>query len=274
MIGVLVSGIESIVAIASGKGGVGKSTTAVNIACALAAMGKSVGLLDADIYGPNLPKMLGVTGEHNNVAEGKLQAVIAHGIKTMSIGYLVGEETPTVWRGPMVTQAFRQLYNDTDWGALDYLLIDMPPGTGDIQLTLAKNLPVLGAVMVTTPQDVALADVKKGIAMFEKVNVPILGVIENMTQHVCSSCGHVDAIFGEGGAKSLCDAKRLALLGEIPLDRTLCQAGDAGVPVVISDPEGTLSVAYKTAAAALDAAAALVKKSSAHLFNNIAVEKE
>ena len=238
-------GIRNVIAVASGKGGVGKSTTAVNLALALALDGARVGLLDADIYGPSQPRMMGLQGERPVSLDGKrLQPLVAHGVKVMSIGFLVEEEQPMVWRGPMVTQALQQLLNDTDWGELDYLVVDMPPGTGDIQLTLSQRVPVSGAVVVTTPQDIALLDARKGLRMFQKVNVPVLGIVENMSTHVCSSCGHEEPIFGSGGGARMAEQYGVSLLGQLPLDIRIREETDGGRPTVVVDPAGRIGSAY------------------------------
>jgi ATP-binding protein involved in chromosome partitioning len=254
-------GIRNVLAVASGKGGVGKSTTAVNLALALALDGARVGLLDADIYGPSQPRMMGLQGERPVSVDGKrLQPLVAHGVKVMSIGFLIEEEQPMVWRGPMVTQALQQLLNDTDWGELDYLIVDMPPGTGDIQLTLSQRVPVSGAVVVTTPQDIALLDARKGLRMFQKVNVPVLGIVENMSTHVCSSCGHEEPIFGSGGGERMAAQYGVALLGQLPLDIRIREETDAGRPTVVVDPTGPIGKAYldtaRRTAAKLSVAAA------------------
>jgi ATP-binding protein involved in chromosome partitioning len=238
-------GIRNVVAVASGKGGVGKSTTAVNLALGLALDGARVGLLDADIHGPSLPRMMGLQGEHPVSVDGRrLQPLEAHGVKVMSIGFLIEEEQPMVWRGPMVTQALQQLLNDTDWGELDYLVIDMPPGTGDIQLTLSQRVPLSGAVIVTTPQDIALLDARKGLRMFQKVNVPVLGIVENMSTHVCSKCGHEESIFGSGGGGRMAEQYGVALLGQLPLDIRIRAETDGGRPTVVVDPTGPVGSAY------------------------------
>jgi len=239
------AGIANVVAVASGKGGVGKSTVAVNLALAWAAQGARVGILDADIYGPSQPLMLGLQGERPASKDGKrLQPLRAHGVAAMSIGFLVDVEQPMVWRGPMVTSALNQLLADTDWGALDYLVIDMPPGTGDIQLTLAQRVPVAGAVIVTTPQDISLADARKGLRMFEKVNVPVLGIVENMSVHVCSNCGHAEHIFGEGGGARMAEQYGVQLLGALPLDANIRAEADGGKPTVIAAPQSARAAAY------------------------------
>jgi ATP-binding protein involved in chromosome partitioning len=242
-------GVKNIVAVASGKGGVGKSTVAVNLALAWAAGGAQVGILDADIYGPSQPLMLGLTGQHPSSPDGKLiRPLRAHGLVAMSIGFLVDPAQAVVWRGPMVTSALTQLLGETEWGELDYLVVDMPPGTGDIQLTLAQRVPVAGAIIVTTPQDIALADARKGLAMFEKVSIPVLGIIENMSVHVCSHCGHVEHIFGAGGGARLAAENGVALLGELPLDVRIREQADGGRPTVVADPEGPAAQAYISAA--------------------------
>ena len=242
-------GISNVIAVASGKGGVGKSTTAVNLALALALDGARVGLLDADIYGPSQPRMMGLQGERPVSRDGRrLEPPEAHGVKVMSIGFLIEEEQPMVWRGPMVTQALTQLLSDTNWGELDYLIVDMPPGTGDIQLTLSQRVPVSGAVIVTTPQDIALLDARKGLRMFQKVAIPVLGVIENMSTHVCSKCGHEEPIFGAGGGARMAEQYGVALLGQLPLDIRIREETDAGRPSVVADPDGPAGRAYFEAA--------------------------
>src|ERR1700675_455259 len=241
----LVPGVKNIIAIASGKGGVGKSTTAVNLALALAAEGVSVGMLDADIYGPSQPTMLGITGRPESKDGKRLEPMEGHGIQAMSIGFLIDVETPMVWRGPMVTQALEQLLNETNWRDIDYLVVDLPPGTGDIQLTLAQRVPVTGAVIVTTPQDIALLDARKGLKMFEKVNVPILGIVENMSTHVCSKCGYEEHIFGAGGGEKLAKDYAIELLGSLPLDINIREQADSGKPTVVADPDGRVAEIYR-----------------------------
>ncbi|HEX7271434.1 MAG TPA: iron-sulfur cluster carrier protein ApbC [Casimicrobiaceae bacterium] len=241
----LVAGVKNIIAVASGKGGVGKSTTAVNLALALAAEGAQVGVLDADIYGPSQPMMLGITGRPESKDGKTLEPMEAWGVQAMSIGFLIDTDTPMVWRGPMVTQALEQLLKDTNWRDVDYLIVDMPPGTGDIQLTLAQKVPVTGAVIVTTPQDIALIDARKGLKMFEKVGVPIIGVVENMSMHVCSNCGHAEAIFGEGGGERMCKDYGVPFLGGLPLDIRIREQADSGRPTVVADPEGKTAAIYK-----------------------------
>jgi ATP-binding protein involved in chromosome partitioning len=262
--------VSHIVVVASGKGGVGKSTTAVNLALALKKNGAKVGLFDADIYGPSQPLMLGVSGSRPEVVDGKqMRPVVAHGIKCNSVGFLVDENQAMVWRGPMVVGAFNQILNDTMWGELDFLVIDMPPGTGDIQLSLAQSVPVTGAVIVTTPQDVALLDAKRGIEMFRKVQVPILGVVENMGIHICSKCGHSEHIFGEGGADRIAQTYGVELLGSLPLDGNIRAQCDAGTPAVAIDPEGPVARIYSHIATRVSEQLAGEHKAAA--FPNISV---
>jgi ATP-binding protein involved in chromosome partitioning len=241
----LVPGVKNIIAVASGKGGVGKSTTAVNLALALAAEGATVGMLDADIYGPSQPTMLGITGRPESRDGKTMEPMEGHGIQAMSVGFLIDVETPMVWRGPMVTQALEQLLNETRWQDIDYLVVDLPPGTGDIQLTLAQKVPVTGAVIVTTPQDIALLDARKGLKMFEKVGVEIIGIIENMSTHICSKCGNEEHIFGTGGGEQMCKDYNVDFLGALPLDIQIRREVDAGKPTVISDPDGKISQIYR-----------------------------
>src|SRR5260221_6456073 len=241
----LIPGIKNIIAVASGKGGVGKSTTAVNLALALSAEGASVGVLDADIYGPSQPMMLGIAGRPESKDGNSLEPMEGHGLQAISIGFLIDVDTPMVWRGPMVTQALEQLLKDTRWRDLDYLVVDLPPGTGDIQLTLAQKVPVTGAVIVTTPQDIALIDARKGLKMFEKVGIPILGIVENMSIHVCPKCGHESHIFGSGGAERMCKDYGSELLGQLPLDESIQQHADSGKPTVVSDPDGKAAEIYR-----------------------------
>lgn len=240
-----IPGVRHLIAIASGKGGVGKSTTTTNLALALAADGARVGILDADLYGPSQPRMLGISGLPDSPDGKTLEPQVGYGIQTMSIGFLVEEDAPVIWRGPMITQALTRLAYETRWDNLDYLLIDLPPGTGDIHLTLAQKMPVSGAIIVTTPQDIALLDARKGLAMFRKVNVPILGVIENMSTHICSECGHEEPVFGHGGAGRMVSEAGTRLLGALPLDIRIRAGGDAGIPVLASDPDSNLSHAYR-----------------------------
>ncbi|HJQ63697.1 MAG TPA: iron-sulfur cluster carrier protein ApbC [Burkholderiales bacterium] len=241
----LVPGIKNIIAVASGKGGVGKSTTAVNLALALAAEGASVGVLDADIYGPSQPMMLGIRGRPESKDGKSLEPMEGHGLQAMSIGFLIDVETPMVWRGPMVTQALEQLLRETKWRDIDYLVVDLPPGTGDIQLTLAQRVPVTGAIIVTTPQDIALIDARKGLKMFEKVGIPILGIVENMSLHICSNCGHQERIFGEGGAARMAQESGVEVLGELPLDIAIREQADSGKPTVVFDPDGRVASIYR-----------------------------
>lgn len=266
--------IKNIIAVGSGKGGVGKSTTTINLALALSAQGAKVGILDADIYGPNQAQMLG-SDVHLKVENGKLlPPVYAHGLQTMSMAYLIDPVTPMIWRGPMVSSALQQLARDTDWQDLDYLLIDLPPGTGDIQLTLSQKIPVAAALIVTTPQDVALLDARKGIEMFRKVNVPVLGLIENMSTHICSACGHSEAIFGEGGAARLAQTVDMELLGQLPLATTIRQQADAGEPIVIALPNSDVAKTYHEIARKVAAKLFLQPKDYARKFPKIIVEPE
>ncbi len=241
----LLPNVRNIIAIASGKGGVGKSTTAVNLALALSAEGASVGLLDADIYGPSQPMMMGITGRPKSNDGKTMEPMENHGLQVSSIGFMVNPDDPMVWRGPMVTQALQQLLEQTNWRDLDYLVVDMPPGTGDIQLTLSQKVPVTGAVIVTTPQDIALLDARKGLKMFEKVGIPILGVVENMSMHICSNCGHAEAIFGEGGGAKMCADFGVDFLGSLPLAMAIRQQTDSGTPTVVADPDGVEAQIYK-----------------------------
>lgn len=267
-----IEGIKNIIAIASGKGGVGKSTTAVNIALSLAADGASVGMLDADIYGPSQPRMLGISGQPESPDGKTLEPMVNYDIKAMSIGFLVEEDTPMIWRGPMVTQALEQLLNDTNWGELDYLIVDLPPGTGDTQLTLSQKIPVSGAVIVTTPQDIALLDARKGLKMFEKVEVPVLGVVENMSIHICSQCGHAEHIFGEGGGQRMADESDVDFLGALPLDYTICLQADEGKPTVVADPDGKISELYKEISRKMAAKLASKGKDYSTKFPNIVIQ--
>ncbi|MGO4999850.1 iron-sulfur cluster carrier protein ApbC [Oceanisphaera sp. W20_SRM_FM3] len=245
-----VAGVRNIIAISSGKGGVGKSTTAVNLALALKRLGARVGILDADVYGPSIPMMLGVMGAKPASEDGKTMAPIAaHGLLANSIGFLVGAEDATIWRGPMASKALTQILQETRWGELDYLIVDLPPGTGDIQITISQSVPTTAAVVVTTPQNVALADAVKGISMFRKVNVPVLGVIENMSYHICGQCGHQEALFGEGGGLRVSQKNQVPLLGQLPLDARIGVDMDKGRPTMIAEPDGTLAHTYLTMAA-------------------------
>ncbi|MGQ0833767.1 MAG: iron-sulfur cluster carrier protein ApbC [Gammaproteobacteria bacterium] len=268
------AGIKNIVAVASGKGGVGKSTVAVNLALAWAAQGARVGLLDADIYGPSQPIMLGLVGQRPRAIENKrILPLENYGVRAMSVGFLIDPEQPMVWRGPMVTQALTQLLSDTEWGALDYLVVDMPPGTGDIQLTLAQRVPVAGAVIVTTPQDIALADARKGLKMFEKVSVPVLGIVENMSLHTCSNCGHTEAIFGAGGGARMAGEYGVQLLGELPLDARIREEADGGRPTVVAAPDSPRAQAYFEMARRTAAQLARRAKDRSAVFPKIVVEE-
>jgi ATP-binding protein involved in chromosome partitioning len=259
----------------TGKGGVGKSTVAVNIALALAQEGARVGVLDADIYGPSQPRMLGLLGRRPETRDGKsLEPLVAHGLEAMSIGFLVDDQQPMAWRGPMVTSALNQLLTQTNWGDLDYLIVDMPPGTGDIQLTLAQRVPVSGAVIVTTPQDIALADARKGLEMFQKVNVPVLGVVENMSLHVCTNCGHEEHIFGEHGGETLSSQYGVPLLGALPLDRRIRVETDEGKPTVVAEPDGALARAFRDVALRAAGELAARTKDYSSLFPSISVEDD
>jgi ATP-binding protein involved in chromosome partitioning len=244
----LLPNVKNIIAVASGKGGVGKSTTAVNLALALAAEGASVGMLDADIYGPSQPMMLGIQGRPESKDGKTLEPMEGHGIQASSIGFMIDMDTPMVWRGPMVTQALEQLLRDTNWRELDYLIVDMPPGTGDIHLTLAQKIPVTGAVIVTTPQDIALLDARKGLKMFEKVGIPILGIVENMAIHTCTNCGHKEHVFGQGGGERMAKEYDIEYLGGLPLSMSIRVQADSGKPTVVSDPDGEISEIYKSIA--------------------------
>ncbi|MBK9219326.1 MAG: iron-sulfur cluster carrier protein ApbC [Uliginosibacterium sp.] len=271
----LLPGVKNIIAVSSGKGGVGKSTTAVNLALALAQEGARVGILDADIYGPSQPQMLGIAGQQPESDDGKTMIPLqAHGLQANSVGFLVDPEQPMVWRGPMVTQALRQLLFDTRWNDLDYLVIDMPPGTGDIQLTLAQTVPVTGAVIVTTPQDIALLDARKGLKMFEKVNIPILGIVENMSIHVCSQCGHAEHIFGAGGGETMCADYGVPFLGDLPLDIRIRSQTDAGTPTVVAKPEGKLAEAYRAIARQVAIAIAEKQRDMRLKFPTIVINKD
>ena len=263
--------VKNIIAVASGKGGVGKSTTAANLALALAAEGARVGLLDADIYGPSQPMMMGLSGRPESEDGKTMQPLEAHGVQVMSIGFLVAQDQAMVWRGPMATQALEQLLRQTNWRDLDYLIVDMPPGTGDIQLTLSQRVPLTGAVIVTTPQDIALIDALKGIRMFQKVGVPILGIVENMAVHVCSQCGHAEHIFGVEGGKKMANAEGMAYLGALPLSMAIRVQADSGLPSVVADPDGDVTAIYKTVARQLAVAVAAKAKDFSSKFPTIKV---
>lgn len=267
------NGVKNIIAVASGKGGVGKSTMSVNLALALSAEGAKVGILDADIYGPSQPRMLGISGKPQSKDGKTLEPMSGYNIQAMSIGFLVDEESPMIWRGPMVTQALEQLLKDTQWDNLDYLLIDMPPGTGDIQLTLAQKVPVSGSVIVTTPQDIALLDARKAYKMFDKVEIPVLGVVENMSTHICSNCGHEEHIFGAGGGEAMASDYGADFLGGVPLDRSIREGADGGKPTVVADPDGVLAAKYREIAHKTAARLALRKKDYSAKFPNIVIQQ-
>lgn len=268
----LMPNVKNIIAVASGKGGVGKSTTAVNLALALAAEGASVGLLDADIYGPSQPMMMGIDGRPES-ADGKtMEPLENYGVQVSSIGFMVDPDSPMVWRGPMVTQALQQLLELTNWRDLDYLIVDMPPGTGDIQLTLSQKVPVTGAVIVTTPQDIALLDARKGLKMFEKVGIPILGIVENMSTHVCSNCGHTEAIFGAGGGEKMCAEYGVEFLGGLPLTMAIRQQADSGKPTVVAEPDGEIAQIYKNIARKVAIKVAEKAKDMSSKFPTITVQ--
>ena len=264
--------IKNVIAVASGKGGVGKSTTAVNLALALAVEGASTGILDADIYGPSQPRMLGVSGQPQSTDGKTLEPMQGHGIQAMSIGFLIDEETPMIWRGPMVTQALEQLLNDTQWRNLDYLIVDLPPGTGDVQLTLAQKIPVSGAVIVTTPQDIALLDARKGLKMFEKVEVPVLGIVENMSIHICSQCGHEEPVFGSGGGEKMASEYDVELLGQLPLDINIRQQADGGEPTVNAMPDSRITEIYKQIARKTAAKLAVKARDYSAKFPRIVIQ--
>jgi len=270
----LVPGIKNIIAVASGKGGVGKSTTAANLALALAAEGATVGMLDADIYGPSQPLMLGITGRPSSKDGKTMEPLEGHGVQAMSVGFLIEPDTPMVWRGPMVTQALEQLLTETKWRDLDYLVVDLPPGTGDIQLTLAQKVPVTGAVIVTTPQDIALIDARKGLKMFEKVGIPILGIVENMAIHVCSNCGHAEHIFGSGGAEKMSKDYGVEVLGRLPLDIRIREQTDSGRPTVIADPEGKIAESYRAIARRVAIFVAQKAEDFSAKFPSIVIQKD
>ena len=264
--------IKNVIAVASGKGGVGKSTTAVNIALALSMEGATVGVLDADIYGPSQPRMLGVSGQPKSSDGKSLEPMEAHGLQAMSIGFLIDEETPMIWRGPMVTQALEQLLNDTRWRGLDYLVVDLPPGTGDVQLTLAQKIPVSGAIIVTTPQDIALLDARKGLKMFEKVEVPVLGVVENMSIHICSECGHEEPIFGAGGGQRMAEESGVEVLGALPLDIKIREQVDGGNPTVTASPDSRVAEIYREIARKAAAKLAATGKDYSAKFPKIVIQ--
>ena len=268
----LLPSVKNIIAVASGKGGVGKSTTAVYLALALAAEGAQVGILDADIYGPSQPMMLGITGRPESIEENTIEPMEGHGLQASSIGFLIEEDAPMVWRGPMVTSALEQLLRQTRWRDLDYLIVDMPPGTGDIQLTLSQKVPVTGAVIVTTPQDIALLDARKGLKMFEKVGVPIVGIIENMSTYICTKCGHEEHIFGSGGGEKMCKEYGVDFLGALPLNLSIREQADAGRPTVVADPDSAISAIYKNIARQVAIRVATLSKDMSSKFPSIVVQ--
>lgn len=265
-------GVKNIIAIASGKGGVGKSTTAVNLALALNLDGARVGLLDADIYGPSQPRMLGIQQQPESPDGKSLNPVINYNLQSMSIGYLIEEDTPMIWRGPMVTQALEQLLRDTRWDDLDYLIIDLPPGTGDTQLTLSQKVPVSGAVIITTPQDIALIDALRGLKMFEKVEVPVLGIVENMSIHICANCGHEESIFGTGGGQRMAGEHNVPFLGALPLDIRIRQEADNGRPTVVAEPQSRIALLYQEIARRTAARLALQGRNYSHKFPKIVIQ--
>ena len=266
--------VRNVIAVASGKGGVGKSTVSANLALALSAEGAKAGVLDADIYGPSQPRMLGVGGRPESKDGKSLEPMSSYHVQVMSIGFLIEEDTPMIWRGPMVTQALEQLLQDTQWRDLDYLIIDLPPGTGDIQLTLAQKVPVSGAVIVTTPQDIALLDARKALKMFEKVEIPVLGIIENMSTHICSNCGHEEHIFGEGGGKRMSVEYSVEHLGDIPLDGRIRSDADGGRPTVVADPDGSLAQAYRTIARNASGILSVRKRDYSEVFPSIVIQND
>ena len=270
----LMPNVKNIIAVASGKGGVGKSTTAVNLALALAAEGAIVGVLDADIYGPSQPMMLGISGRPESIDGKTMEPLENHGIQVSSIGFMIDPDEPMVWRGPMVTQALQQLLEQTNWRDLDYLVVDMPPGTGDIQLTLSQKVPVTGAVIVTTPQDIALLDARKGLKMFEKVGIPILGVVENMSTHICSNCGHGEAIFGHGGGEKMCADFGVEFLGALPLTMAIREQTDSGRPTVVAEPDGPVAAVYKEIARKVAVKIAEKAKDMSSKFPSIVIKND
>ena len=268
----LMPNVKNIIAVASGKGGVGKSTTAVNLALALAAEGAAVGILDADIYGPSQPMMMGISGRPASNDQQTMEPMENYGVQVSSIGFMIDPDSPMVWRGPMVTQALQQLLTLTNWRDLDYLIVDMPPGTGDIQLTLSQKVPVTGAVIVTTPQDIALLDARKGLKMFEKVGIPILGIVENMSTHICSHCGHAEAIFGAGGGQKMCEDYGVDFLGGLPLTMAIREQTDSGKPTVVADPDGQIAAIYKTIARKIAIKVAEKAKDMSSKFPTISIQ--
>ncbi len=270
----LMKNVKNIIAVASGKGGVGKSTTAVNLALALAAEGAQVGILDADIYGPSQPMMMGISGRPETLDGKTMEPMENHGLQVSSIGFMIDPDEPMVWRGPIVTQALQQLLEQTNWRDLDYLIVDMPPGTGDVQLTLSQKVPVTGAVIVTTPQDIALLDARKGLKMFEKVGIPILGIVENMSTHICSKCGHAEAIFGSGGGEKMCGEYGVEFLGALPLTMAIREQTDSGKPTVVADPDGPVAAVYKEIARKIAVKVAEKAKDMTSKFPNIVIKND
>jgi ATP-binding protein involved in chromosome partitioning len=264
--------VKNIIAVASGKGGVGKSTTAVNLALALAAEGAAVAILDADIYGPNQPRMLGISAKPVSKDGRSMEPLVNHGVQSMSVGYLVDDETPMIWRGPMVTKALEQLLHETNWQDVDYMIVDLPPGTGDIQLTLAQRIPVSGSVIVTTPQDISLLDARKALRMFQQVNVAVLGIIENMSTHICSNCGHEEHIFGTGGGQRMAEEYGVDLLGSLPLDISIRANADGGNPSVVADPQGRIAQIYRDIARRVAAKLSLQAKDYSAKFPKIEIK--
>lgn len=270
----LLSNVKNIIAVASGKGGVGKSTTAVNLALALAAEGAQVGILDADIYGPSQPMMMGISGRPETTDGKTMEPMENYGLQVSSIGFMINQDEPMVWRGPIVTQALQQLLEQTNWRDLDYLIVDMPPGTGDIQLTLSQKVPVTGAVIVTTPQDIALLDARKGLKMFEKVGIPILGIVENMSVHVCSNCGHAETIFGSGGGEKMCREYGVDFLGALPLTMSIREQTDSGKPTVVAEPDGPVADIYKAIARKIAVKIAEKAKDMSNKFPSIVIKND
>lgn len=270
----LMSNVKNIIAVASGKGGVGKSTTATNLALALAAEGARVGILDADIYGPSQPMLMGISGRPESLDGKTMEPLENYGVQVSSIGFMIDPDQPMVWRGPMVTQALQQLLEQTNWRDLDYLIVDMPPGTGDIQLTLSQKVPVTGAVIVTTPQDIALLDARKGLKMFEKVDIPILGIVENMSTHICSNCGHAEPIFGAGGGEKMCAEYGVPFLGALPLTMSIREQADSGKPTVVADPDGSITAIYKEMARKIAVKVAEKSKDMTSKFPTIVIKND
>jgi ATP-binding protein involved in chromosome partitioning len=270
----LLANVKNIIAVASGKGGVGKSTTAVNLALALAAEGAQVGILDADIYGPSQPMMMGISGRPETSDGKTMEPMENYGLQVSSIGFMIDPDEPMVWRGPIVTQALQQLLEQTNWRDLDYLIVDMPPGTGDIQLTLSQKVPVTGAIIVTTPQDIALLDARKGLKMFEKVGIPILGIVENMSMHICSNCGHAEAIFGEGGGQKMCGEYGVDFLGALPLTMSIREQTDSGMPTVVAEPDGPVAAIYREIARKVAVKVAEKARDMTGKFPNIVIRND